>query len=82
MIKLVYMLLATGSLYLAFLVLTYLPTGFRELLLASWVGIALYCLFLFARPENVKKITSYDRQRNYRRQLLGIREDGIPKTRR
>ncbi len=74
--RLMYMILAVASLYLAFVCFETLPAGFRELLIVCWIGIALYCLFLFARPQGSGDVSSYDRQKDYQHQLNSIRRRG------
>ncbi len=68
--RIVYMILVAISLFLALLCLQYLDQGFRELMIVSWIGIALYSLYLFARPEQeTKKSSSYDRQKAYEKRI-------------
>ncbi len=68
--KIVYMILVAISLFLALICLQYLDQGFRELMIVSWIGIALYSLYLFAHAEgDPKKITSYDRQKAYEKRI-------------
>ena len=68
--RLAYVILTAVSLFLAFLIMTHLETGMRELLSISWVVMGIYCMTRFAWSDKPKD-TSASRQQSYRRMLEG-----------
>lgn len=77
--KLAYAILASLCLFMGFMVLSLIPAGFRELLVGSWIAVAIYCFYLFAKRDAAEEITSYDRQRSYAKLLSDVGKKKKPR---